>query len=80
MSAALYDDGIAGAPKTKPDDHISKMLALHPGDIAVGAKEYQTGYAANDRGLKYQIEGRATRIEVSVGNSLATYQDPIKVS
>jgi hypothetical protein len=29
-------------------------------------------------GLAYNIRGRATRIEVGVGDALATYQDPIK--
>ena len=36
------------------------------------------GYDNVSTGLAYNIRGRATRIEVGVGDALATYQDPIK--
>ena len=75
--SGLFNDTFGNAPKVG-DDAIANMLAVNPLSINVTQKEYQTGYAANDRGLKYQIEGRATRIEVNVGNALATYKDPIK--
>lgn len=75
MASAVTDDAIDNS-KTK--SAIAQLLAVDPGSIMVQSKQFMQGYAANDRGLKYNIEGRATRIEVQVGNALATFQDPIK--
>ena len=40
--------------------------------------EYWSGNSMNDTGLAYNISGRATVIEASVGERLAGFQDPIK--
>lgn len=77
MASSIFDHGFGPTPKVDTDA-ISEMLAVNPLALSVKADEYRTGHAGNDRGLRYQIEGRATRIEVNVGNALATYQDPIK--
>lgn len=40
--------------------------------------QYWSGNSMNDTGLAYNISGRATVIEASVGERLAGFQDPIK--
>jgi len=75
MASAVTKDDIDDA---KTQQVITNMLAIDPGNIMVQSRQFMKGYSANDRGLKYNIEGRATRIEVNVGNALATFQDPIK--
>ena len=78
-ASAPANDTFHGPPKTTGDtQRIENMLAVGPNTIHVNPTQIQTGHSSDDRGLKYQIEGRATRLEVDIGNSLATYQDPIK--
>ena len=56
--ALFYDDTGDGTQGGKVQaDIIAQMLAVDPLEMQITAQEYQKGYAANDRGLKYQIEG-----------------------
>lgn len=54
--AALYEDTIGPQAKVQQDE-IARLFAVDPVNMKVQIDEYQKGYAANDRGLKYQIEG-----------------------
>ena len=55
--ALFYDDTGDGQNGKVQQDDLARMLAIDPLQMQVTAQEYQKGYAANDRGLKYQIEG-----------------------
>lgn len=59
----------------KEEGNASKTIQITNGLISA---DHFRGHTNVSTGLAYNIQGRATRIEADVGDSLATFQDPIK--